>query len=129
MQSSTAAMEARSPANTRPVSPGKLRLMTLDRLDGRTIASRRAGELARDFAAEIGGTMSVAQRAAVEQAAVLTALAEDAASRRLGGALDVSLEDTVRLARVAQLAVRRLGLRNLGRREPQPSFQAQLEQL
>src|SRR4051794_39049274 len=114
MQPSTAAMEA----EREPVPRSKTRLLTLGHLDRRTRAARRAREIAADFAAEIGGTLSVAKRAAVEQAAVLTALAEDAASRRLGGAVDVSLEDTVRLARVAQLAVRRLGLN--GRREPQP---------
>jgi len=98
-----------------------LRLSTLSHLDQRTRASRRARELAQDFAAELGGTLSVAQRAAVEQAATLCALAEDAASRRLGGAVDVSLEDVVRLGRLAQLAVKRLGI-DQRQREPERPF-------
>jgi hypothetical protein len=41
----------------------------------------------------------------------LTALAEDAASRRLDGSTEVSLEDIVRLVRVAQAAVKALCLK------------------
>jgi hypothetical protein len=38
--------------------------------------------------------------------------------RRLGGELDVSLEDVVRLERVAQLAIRRLGIADRKKSEP-----------
>ena len=97
MQPSTAAMEVGS----EPVPRSKTRVLTLGHLDRGTRAARRARALAADFATELGGALSVAQRAAVEQAATLTALSEDAASRRLGGAVDVSLEDVVRLGRLA----------------------------
>jgi hypothetical protein len=50
------------------------------------------------------------QRLAVERAAVMLALAEDAASRRLGGDLTISLEDVVRLEGAASRAMNRLGL-------------------
>ena len=111
MQPSAVEVGPKSSRLGRVVPVGKLRLVSLDRLDGRTLAARRANQLARDFMAELGGAPSPAQKAACENAAVLTVLAEDAAARRLGGAVDISLEDTVRLARVAQTAVNRLGLR------------------
>ena len=41
----------------------------------------------------------------------MTALAEDATARRLGGDTTISFEDLVRLDRCADLAVRRLGIK------------------
>jgi hypothetical protein len=96
----------------------KTRLRTLAHLDGRTRASKRARELVAAFKAALSdAVLSPSQCLAVEHAAMLSALAEDAASRRLAGASDVTLEDTVRLARVAQTALKAL---NLDRRREKP---------
>jgi hypothetical protein len=80
-------------------------------LDGRTVGARRARELAQSFEAELGGTVTSAQRAAIERAATLMALAEDAQARRLAGDPSVSLEDLVRIDNAAMRAVRQLGIK------------------
>jgi hypothetical protein len=110
MRADTAELGSKSSHRGRVIPVEKLRLASLDRLDHRTLPARRARRLAKDFAAALGDGLSAAQKAACENAAVLVVLAEDTASRRLGGDLDVSLEDVVRLERVAQLALRRLGI-------------------
>lgn len=89
---------------------GKTRLKTIAALDGRTVAARRAAALAATFAAELGGELSDVQRMAVQNAAALTAIAEDAQTRRLAGERNVSLDDVVRAASAARRAVRDLGL-------------------
>jgi hypothetical protein len=89
---------------------GKVRLLTLDHLDYRTCASRRARELVEAFRAELGGAVSVTQRLAIERASALMALAEDTKARRLAGADDVSLEDLVRIDNAAARAVKALGI-------------------
>jgi hypothetical protein len=87
-----------------PKSSGKLRLRTLGHLDGRTRARKRANELIELFTAELGGSPSAGQRFAIERAAMLVAIAEDAASRQLAGeALD--LDKIVRVANAARRAV------------------------
>jgi hypothetical protein len=97
----------------RPQLPrGKHRLCTIESLDGRTIAARRARELARGFQAEFGGTASPTQRFAIERAAALVALAEDAKARRLAGDVSVSLEDVVRTDNAAARAVKALGIKS-----------------
>ena len=53
--------------------------------------------------------MSATQRFAIERAAALVALAEDAKARRLAGDTAVSLEDIVRTANAAARAVKALG--------------------
>jgi hypothetical protein len=86
-------------------------LRSLESLDGRTVGARRARELARGFQAELGGTVSATQRFAIERAAALVALAEDARARRLAGDLGVSLEDVVRTDNAAARAVKALGIK------------------
>jgi hypothetical protein len=83
---------------------------TVETLDKRTAASRRAMQLMQQFETELGGGLTDGQKLAVSRAAVMTAIAEDARLRKLGGAKDVSLDDLVRLDRVAALAVRALGI-------------------
>lgn len=88
----------------------KLRLKTLGHLDMRTRAGKRTTALAKTFAAELGGQLTSAQRLAVERAATLVAIAEDARIRRLAGDTSVSLQDIVRLDNNANRAMRALGL-------------------
>jgi len=94
----------------------KTRLIGVRHLDGRTRAAARARKLVAVFEAELGGTLSAATRIAIERAATLVVLAEDARARRLAGDLKISLEDLVRMDRVAAAAIKALGLGH--RREP-----------
>ena len=88
----------------------KVRFVTAKHLDRRTIAARRAAAMAKEFEAELGGNLSVTQRAAIDRAATLAACAEDCRVRCLAGDPSVNLDDLVRLERLADLAVRRLGI-------------------
>jgi len=97
-------------ADRAPAVRGKQRLCTVADLDGRTRAARRARELAKAFEDEIGGTISASQRLAIERAAALVALSEDAKARRLAGDRDISLDDVVRVDGAAQRAVKALAL-------------------
>jgi len=90
------------------VQPAKLRLIELSQLDGRTRAARRAREIVSQLSAELGGKLSPIQNAAVERAAALLALAEDARTRRLAGDEAVGLNDLVRIDGSADRALRRL---------------------
>lgn len=102
---------AEIPAQSPPPARGKQRLCTLESLDGRTVAARRARELATCFETELGGNVTASQRIAVERAAALVAIAEDARARRLAGEPDVSLEDLVRIDNAAARAVKALGIK------------------
>jgi hypothetical protein len=104
------ANNAEMPAGSPAVGRGKVRFLTLEGLDGRTIAARRAAQLAKGFEAELGGTLSATQRLAVEQASALAAIAEDAQARRLAGDMTISLEDLVRATNAATRAVRALNI-------------------
>ena len=109
MQPDASAIEAGSSPNSRAIAAGKLRLVTLDRLDGRTLAARRANELADAFEAELG-VVSGTQRLAIRRAAMLTAIAEDVAARQLaGGAID--LDQVIRASNAARRAVMDLGIK------------------
>jgi len=109
------------PQNSAPDSPSvaprrsahygpKHRLKTVAQLDQRTRAAKRITALARTWAAALGDKLTNGQRIAIERAATLTALAEDARVRRLSGDLSISLEDIARLDNTANRAVRALGL-------------------
>jgi hypothetical protein len=87
----------------------KTRLCTIQALDGRTLAAKRARELADGFEAELGGSVTPTMRLAIERAAALVALSEDAKARRLAGDTGVSLEDIVRTDNAAARAVKALG--------------------
>jgi hypothetical protein len=105
------ANRAEIPAEPAPPPRGKQRLRTIDSLDGRTIAARRARELANGFATELGGTITASHRLAIERAAALVSLAEDAQARRLAGEPGISLEDVVRVDNAAARAVKALGIK------------------
>jgi hypothetical protein len=106
------AKKRRRPSRMAPRPYGKSRFVTVKHLDRRTIAAKRAAALAKEFETELGGGLSVTQRAAVERAATLAACAEDARVRRLAGDPSVNLDDLVRVDRLADLAIRRLGIGN-----------------
>jgi hypothetical protein len=94
----------------------KTRLIAVRNLDQRTRAATRARKLAAEFEAELGGNVTTAMHIAIERAAALTVVAEDARARRLAGDLSITLDDLVRTDRAAAAAVKALGLDK--RREP-----------
>ena len=53
--------------------PGKYRFVTLDELDGRTLAAKRARQLVDDFTSDLGGdsNLSTAERELIQRAAIL----------------------------------------------------------
>jgi len=81
------------PPDTAPLgSPrkGKNRLKTLDDLDGRTNAARRARQLVADIESDLGGGLTAAQRELVTRSAVLGAYLQSAEVAWLAGeAVDV----------------------------------------
>lgn len=84
----TTAIAARSNAgrHDKPAVNGKLRgLMTIEDLDGRTLAARRAKDLIAAIEEDMGGDLTVSQRQLVQHAAILGAMVEDLATRWLLG--------------------------------------------
>jgi hypothetical protein len=117
-----------APAGRRKRGPRpKPYLRTLESLDGRTVGARRARELASGFEAEMGGSVTEVQRAAILRAATLIAIAEDARARRLAGEQGISLEDLVRVDGIAMRAVRQLGLRPRGQKADTPTIKDYLK--
>ena len=62
---------------------GKVRLRSLDDLDNRTAAARRARELVADLEGDLGGDLTTAERELVKRAALLGAIVEDTEVRWL----------------------------------------------
>jgi len=56
---------------------GKLSLLTLDNLDGRTSAVRRIREFEAQITADLGGSVTIAQESLMRRASVLSALLDD----------------------------------------------------
>ena len=79
-------------------------LFTVRHLDGRSLAYRRARAIATELAAGFGAEITKVQRQAVERAAVLCAIAEDLATRRLAGQ-PVPMDELLRAEGVARRAV------------------------
>ena len=94
MVAATAQLDARSTATPPQKSTGKVRLMSLDRLDGRTIACRRARELVSSLQADLGGTdhLSEGTKQLVRRAAVLGVFIENSEAAWLAGQ-EVALGD------------------------------------
>ncbi len=76
-----------TPADCKAKGSGKTRLLTLDALDGRTAAAKRARDLIAALEADLGGAdhLSVGQQQLVQRVAVLGALAEDYEARWIAG--------------------------------------------
>jgi hypothetical protein len=64
---------------------GKVRLVTLDDIDGRTLAARRASSLVAAIEADVGTDLSAAERQLAQRAGVLGAFLEDAEARWISG--------------------------------------------
>jgi hypothetical protein len=112
---------AEMPAENPPLAREKRRLCTVDTLDQRTRGARRVAELTAVFEAELrktGRTLTAAEGAAVRNAALLSAISEDAGARRLAGDATVTLEDVVRLSRAAAAAMKALAIKPSGTPAP-----------
>jgi len=98
MPAETQPVPARRRAATPPKgtgkSTGKVRLLSLASLDGRTMAARRARELIEAIERDLGGAdrLSEGARQLVQRAAVLGAFIESCEAKWLGGE-DVPLAD------------------------------------
>ncbi len=78
--------------DTAQLPPGKIRLLTLDALDGRTLAARRAREVVQSIESDLGGAdhLTEAERQIVRRAAVLAVVCESAEAHWLsGGEIDL----------------------------------------
>jgi hypothetical protein len=68
-----------------PHNGGKLQLMTLESLDGRTLAARRAKQLVGAIEENMGGDLTISQRQLATHAAILGAMIESMATQWLLG--------------------------------------------
>jgi hypothetical protein len=89
----------RSKKATRP------QLLTRAQLDGRTNSAKRARAIAAELEAGFGVRITKVQRQAIERAAMLCAIAEDLACRRLAGQ-PVSIDELLRSEGVARRATK-----------------------
>ena len=83
------------------------------KIDGRFVLGKRITQLVALYRERLNATGPDADPvllAAIERAARLTALAEDASARAVRGDPNIALDDVVRISRTADLAVRRLHL-------------------
>src|SRR5262245_37033253 len=111
MVADTAEIPARS-RQSHPVLGGRI-----GKLDGRSQAARRTKRLVAEYLAALGDreAAGAAMLATVKRAAELVTVAELTRIRAMRG--DAVLDDLVRIERLAELAVRRLGL-DRRKREP-----------
>jgi hypothetical protein len=111
-------MDDTAGTNAESVAPAlpKQRIRTLESLDGRTRASQRAHALMRSFTADLGGKPSAAQRLAIRHAAMMVAIAEDAAAKQLSGET-ADLDMLVRVSNLARRAVLDLHLPKADKRQ------------
>jgi hypothetical protein len=82
MQADAREMQADSPPKA-----GKVRLLSLDDLDGRTRAGQHVKEMCREVLADLGGEerLSTLERTAVDHVALFDAMAKDVGTRWLQG--------------------------------------------
>lgn len=79
---------------TRPISTTRLRLATLDQLDGRTSAARAARDLIADLESDLGGSDAVttAEKQIIQRIAITGAILEDLEAQWLAsGQIDMTV--------------------------------------
>lgn len=89
----------------------RVRLRTLDSLDRRTVAAKRALELETNLTAEVGMGLPIPEqdRQFIRRAAMLGALAEDAEARILAGE-NINRAEYLSMVRAQHKALEALGL-------------------
>ena len=90
---------------------GKVRLLTLDDLDGRTRAATRARELRDRLVGDLGGEdeISTGQDQLAQRGAILGAIAEDAEARWVSGG-DVAIGDYLATVNAQRRVLTTIGL-------------------
>jgi len=113
-------VESATVARTAPAKPKPNKRRARVSIDKRYAIGRRYKQLAALYCERVGLDVErdPVLLAAVEKAAQLTALAEAAAARALRADPKVTLDDVVRLTRLADLAVRRLNLPSAASKPP-----------
>jgi hypothetical protein len=95
---------------------GKLRLLTLSHLDGRTAAAKRARDLIEAIETDLGGSdrLSTGERQLVQRAAVLGAVLTDTESRWIEGE-PVDLTGYCTIVNAQRRVLETIGLRRRSR--------------
>jgi hypothetical protein len=107
--------QARNTADP-PKLAGKMRLLTLDALDGRTAAARRARELIEAIERDLGGAERLTEglRQLVQRAAVLGTYIESCEAQWLGGK-SVELGDYLSAINIQRRVLATIGLERKAR--------------
>jgi hypothetical protein len=96
MDNSAIAARSEEGLPDKPVNNGKVQLLTLESLDGRTLAARRAHQLVDAIEEDMGGDLTVSQKQMATHAAILGAMIEDmAANWLLGKKIDHAVYSTL----------------------------------
>jgi hypothetical protein len=111
MHGNAAEIEAGSQSAIRQKSTGRLRLLRLEHLDGRTAAAKRARQLIEILERDLGGSerLSEGRRQLVQRAAVLGTFAENCEAQWLAG-VDVPLADYLAAINSQRRVLMALGL-------------------
>lgn len=88
---------------------GKVRLLTLDHLDGRTLAVRRIREVEAQIAADLGNDLTEAQKQMVRRGAVIHSILDDYETRWAAGE-ELSLTDYLAAVNVQRRVLATIGL-------------------
>ena len=116
---------------TAPAKPKPNKRRAHVRIDKRFAIGRRFKELTATFRTRLGLDLNLGEPdplllTAIERAATLQALAEDAAGRALRADPAISLDDVVRLSRLAENATRRLRLDQRNATQATPTLSSYL---
>jgi hypothetical protein len=93
--------------------------LTLDHLDGRTLAARRCRDLIDEITLDLGNNLTASERELVRRAAVMCMLSEDAETRLLAGQ-NVNPVTVALLGNAARRMLSMLGLRRDPLSAPSP---------
>jgi hypothetical protein len=104
----------------KPMHPQQVKARS-PRYDGRSIEAGRIKTLAASFRAALGNTTDPITSTAIMRAAELVMLAEVYRAKAIKGEL-ISVEDVVRIEKLAESAVRRLGIKARAPIEATPSL-------
>jgi hypothetical protein len=112
--------EGVGPTRVSPAKPKPNKRRARVSIDKRFAIGRRIKQLTATFRARVGFDVDQdpVLLTAIDKAARLTALAEDASARALRADPKVTLDDVVRLTRLADLSVRRLHLDRHNTKQP-----------
>ena len=119
MPADAALIDARNAAAVPQKSAGKMRLMTMSSLDGRTVACRRARQLVDAIEADLGGAdrLSEGTKQLCQRAAVLGAFVENCEAQWLAGQ-EVALGDYLAAINSQRRVLATIGIKRVAREIP-----------